>query len=150
MIGCGACFFQFLFSFLLKCIFLFILTCCFNLLFHAVTFIPANTLTLDQRWNNIDPQRSSTLFQRWYLIENESWVDIHLSTLLQRWQNNVETTLIEIRRINVGEPKFNVDAPKLFHCWYLVEKEGWVNVYSSALRKQHRNNFVNICCPDVH
>ena len=26
------------------------------------------------------------------MFENESWPDVHLSTLSQRWQNNVETT----------------------------------------------------------
>ena len=129
MIGCGACFFQFLLSFLLKCIFFFILTCCFNLLFHAITFIPANTLTLNQRWNNIDPQRSSTLLQRWYLIENESWADVHLSTLFQDWQNNIETTLIELLR-------FNVDEPKLFQRWNLVENESWADVCLSTLSFQ--------------
>ena len=73
--------------------------------------IPANTSTLNQRWNNIDRQRSSTLFQRWYLVENESWADVNLSTLFQRWQNNVETTLIELHW-------FNADDPMLFQHWY--------------------------------
>ena len=57
---------------------------------------PANTSTLNQRWNNVDRQRSSTLFQRWYLVENESWADVCLSTLFQCWQNNVDRfTLIQ-------------------------------------------------------
>ena len=41
------------------------------------------------------------LFQRWNLVENENWADVCLSTLSQRWQNNVETTLIELRWFNV-------------------------------------------------
>ena len=63
---------------------------------------PANTSTLNQRWNNVDRQRSSTLFQRWNLVENESWADVHLLTF-QRCQNNVETTLIELRWFNADD-----------------------------------------------
>ena len=133
---------------------------------------------MNQRWNNVDRQRSSRLFQRWYLVENESWADVHLSMLFQRWQNNFETTLIEWRWFNVSEPtlfqrrnldeneswteqnnvettlkellRFNVYDPMLFQCWYLVERESWVNICSSALRKQHWNNLVNTCCTDAH
>ena len=88
--------------------------------------IPANTSTLNQRWNNIDRQRSSTLFQRLYLVGNESWVNVCLSTLFQRWQNNVETTLIELRPLNVNDSM-------LFKRRYLVENESWTNAYLPAL-----------------
>ena len=98
----------------------------------TVTF-PANTSTLNRCWNNVDRQRSSTLFQRWYLVENESWADVHLSTLFQRWQNNVETTLIELRR-------FNVDEPMLFQRWNLVENESWADVCLSTLFQRWQNN----------
>ena len=67
-----------------------------------------------------------TLFQRWYLVENENWGDVHLSTLFQRWQNNVETMLIGLRR-------FNVDEPTLFQCWNLVENGSWANACLPAL-----------------
>ena len=87
---------------------------------------PANTSTLIQRWNNVDRQRSSTLFRRWYLVENESWADVHLSMLFQHWQNNVETTSIELRR-------FNVDKTTLFQRWNLVENESWADVCLSTL-----------------
>ena len=50
---------------------------------------------------NVDEQM---LFQRWNLVENESWADVCLSTLFQRWQDNVETTLTELRRFNVDDP----------------------------------------------
>ena len=33
--------------------------------------------------------------QRWYLVENESLVDVDLSMLFQPWQSNVKTTSIE-------------------------------------------------------
>ena len=97
---------------------------------------PANTSTVNQRWNNVDRQRSTMLFQRrqnnvettlielrwfnvnepallqcWNLVENESCANVCLSTFSQRWQNNVETTLIELRW-------FNVDDPMLFQRWY--------------------------------
>ena len=72
---------------------------------------PANRSTLNQRWNNVDRQSSSTLFERWYLVANESWADVCLLTLFRRWQKNFETTLIELRW-------FNVDDPMLFQRWY--------------------------------
>ena len=86
-----------------------------------------------QRWINVDRQRSSTLFQCWYLAENESWADVHLSTLFQRCQNNVKTTLIELRR-------FSVDEPTLFQRWNLVENESWVDVCLSTLFLRWENN----------
>ena len=98
----------------------------------TVTF-PANTSTLNRCWNNVDRQRSSTLFQRWYLVVNESWAEIHLSTLFQHWQNNVETTLIELRQ-------FNVDEPTLIKHWNLVENESWANVCLSTLFQRWQNN----------
>ena len=82
--------------------------------------------TLKQRW-------SSTLFKRWYLVENESWADVHLWTLFQRWQNSVETTWIELRG-------FNVDEPTLFQRWNLVENESWANVCLSTLFQRWQNN----------
>ena len=48
---------------------------------RKVFSIPANIWALNQCWNNLDRQRWSTLFQLWYLVENENWVDVHLSTL---------------------------------------------------------------------
>ena len=98
------------------------------------------TALIELRWFDVG---EPTLFQRWNLVENESWAGVCLSTVFQRWKNNVETTLKELHR-------FSVDDPKLLQCWYLVEKESWVNICSSALRKQHWNTFVNICCTDVH
>ena len=57
-----------------------------------------------QRWINIETTLIVNIHQRCYLVENESWADVHLSTLFQRWQNNVETTSIELHRFNVDEP----------------------------------------------
>ena len=104
---------------------------CFN--------IDKTTLIEWRRFNVDEP----TLFQRWNLVENESWANVCLSTLFQRWQDNVETTLIELRW-------FNVDDPMLFQRWYYVEKESWVNACSLVLRKQHWNILVNISCTEVH
>ena len=72
-------------------------------------------------------------YQRWYLVENESWADVHLSTLFQSWQNNVETTLMQLRR-------FNVDDPILFQRWNLNENESWVYVCLSTLFQRLQNN----------
>ena len=66
------------------------------------------------------------LFQRWNLVENESWANVFLLTLFQSWQNNVETTLKELRG-------FKVDEPMLFQRWYLVKDESWVNVETTLL-----------------
>ena len=35
----------------------------------GVHSFPANTSYLHQRWKNFDYQLSSTLFERWYLVE---------------------------------------------------------------------------------
>ena len=102
-----------------------------------------------QRWNNVDCQRSSTLLQRWYLVENKSWVDVHLSTLFQRWQKNIEATSTELRW-------FNINEPMLFQRWNLVEIESYrscFNVDKTTL-KQHWKNYVNStsitqCCFNV-
>ena len=145
---------------------------------------PANTSTLIQRWNNVDRQRSSTLFRRWYLVENESWADVHLSTLFkitfkQRWKNYVSSTSLKQRCFNVEiwlkmkvEPThvcrrcFNVDKTRwnnteritLIQCRYINVVStfifGWkwkLSLFigvASTLRKQHWNNFANICCTD--
>ena len=90
-----------------------------------------------QRWNNVDCQRSSTLFQHGYLVENESWADVHLSTLFQSWQNNVEATSTELRW-------FNIDEPILFQRWNLVEIESWADVCSSTLFQRWENNIERI------
>ena len=73
--------------------------------------LPANKSTLNQLWNDVDRrQRSSTLFQRWYLVENESVAEVCLSALFQRWQNNVETTLKELRwSMSMTKCCFNID-----------------------------------------
>ena len=103
------------------------------------TFIDVVSTLAKQRWSNID---RITLIQR-------RWTNV-ASTLIFGWKwklswsifINVETTLKELSWFNVADPI-------LFQCWYLVEKESWVNICSSALRKQHWKNFVNICCSDV-
>ena len=63
--------------------------------------------------------------QRWYLVENESLVDVDLSMLFQPWQNNVETTSTELRR-------FNVDELTLFQRWYWVDNGSWADVCLST------------------
>ena len=65
--------------------------CCFNV----------GKTTLKQQRFNVD---EVTLFQSWNLGEKESWADVCLSTLFQRWRNNVETILKKLSRSNVDGP----------------------------------------------
>ena len=92
-----------------------------------------STQQTHQRWNNVDHQRSSTLFQHWYFVENESWADVHFSTF-PRWEENVETTSIKLRR-------FNVYYQTLFQRWYLVENESWADLCLSTLFQRWQNNI---------
>ena len=85
----------------------------------------------------------STLFQRWYLVENESWLDVHVSTLFQHWQKNVQTTLTELRRFNVDVVSTLIVSSK----WNLSQRM-FIGV-ASTLRNQHLNNFIN-CCTNIH
>ena len=62
--------------------------------------IGKTTLIELRRFNVNEPM----LFQRWNLVENESWANVCLSMLFQRRQNNVETILTELRRFNFDDP----------------------------------------------
>ena len=50
----------------------------------------ASTLTKES-WRSIE--RITSVFQCWYLVENESWVNICSLELLRRWKNSIETNL---------------------------------------------------------
>ena len=76
--------------------------------------------------NNVDCQRLSKLFQRWYLVENESWADV-------RWQSNVDATSIEFGWFNVVEPM-------LFQHWNLVEIKRWADICLLKLFQRWQNN----------
>ena len=111
------------------------------------SFIDVVSRLAKQRWNNVD--RITSMQRLWTKVVSTlkfgwEWKlnRLCLSTLFQHWQNNAETTMKELRRLNIDS--------MLFQRWYLVEKESWVNVCLSVLRKQHWSNFVNICCTDVH
>ena len=71
------------------------------------------------------------------MADNESWTNVHLSTLFQRWQNSIETPLIELRR-------FNVDETKLFQLWDLVEDKTWADVCLLTLFQRWQNNVERI------
>ena len=86
-----------------------------------------------QRWNNVDRQCSSTLFRRWYLVENESWADVHLSTLFQRWQNNVD------RITSIQRRWTNVVSPLKFGWKWKLSRRMFIDVVST-LTKQRWNN----------
>ena len=109
--------------------------------------IPANTSTLKQHWSSTFINVVSTLIFSW----KWSWADVHLSTLFRRWQNNVETTSIELRRFNVDKTRcFNVET------WLKMKVEP-THVYRCCFNvdettlKQHWKNYVdstsiNQCC----
>ena len=85
-----------------------------------------------QRWSNVDRQHSSTLFQRWHLVENESWADVCLSTLFERRQG--------LWLIQSWCPS---DVSTLiFGCKWKLSRPMFIG-FASALRKQHWNNLVN-------
>ena len=86
-----------------------------------------------QRWINVDRQHSSTLFQRWYLVENESWANVHLSTWFQRWNNVDRITSIQRRWTKV------VSMLKFGWKWKLSRRI-FIDVVST-LTKQRWNNF---------
>ena len=96
---------------------------------------------------NVDLQRWSTSFRRWYLVENESWVDAHLST-------HIGKTTLKQRRQNYVDSRFNVDKITLFQRWNLVENESWTEVMFvevGSTLKQHLKNYrdstsINQCC----
>ena len=82
-----------------------------------------------QRWNNVDKHTSaqlsfSTKFQRWNIFYRR-WIYVILSTLFQRCFANVETTSINVRRlnfhfqpnINVKTTLMNVDNQRWCVCW---------------------------------
>ena len=60
---------------------------------HVNKLFPANESTSNQNWKKVDCQHSSTLLQRWYLVENESWANIYLATLFQHWIEVIFSTL---------------------------------------------------------
>ena len=82
-----------------------------------------------QRWINVATTLIVNIHQRCF----KSCANVHLTTLFQRWQNNLETMLIELRR-------FNVDEPTLFQHWNLVENESWADVCLSTLFQRWQNN----------
>ena len=84
--------------------------------------------TLKQHWLNY--VYSTSVNQRCFNVEFWLKMKFEATYVYQRCFNFDKTTLKKLRR-------FNVDDPMLFRCWYLVEKESWVNICSSALRKQH-------------
>ena len=85
--------------------------------------------TLKQRWSSTFINVVSTLIFGWkWKLSRRTFIDV-VSTL----KNNVETTLIELRR-------FNVDEPMLFHRWNLVENESWADVCLPTLFQRWQNN----------
>ena len=96
--------------------------------YKRLYYVPVHTSTSNQRWNNVDHQCSSTLFKLLYLVENENWTDVYLSTLFQLWNEVVFSTLKLVRKSWKKyhqncvwyQPKFNVFSTlnsTLNQCW---------------------------------
>ena len=84
------------------------------------------TTSTDLPQFNVD---EPTFFPHWSLVKNESWAEVCLSALLQRWQNNIDRiTLIQCLWL------------MRFQRWYLVKNGSWVNICSSTLLWRWENN----------
>ena len=84
------------------------------------------TTSIDLPQFNVDEPR---FFPHWSLVKNESWAEVCLSALLQRWQNNIDRiTLIQCLWL------------MRFQRWYLVKNGSWVNICSSTLLWRWENN----------
>ena len=86
---------------------------------HAKTTVYNANITFEKQWQIFNRELDHLLannkysfrmneynqqtHQRWCLVENESWAGVCLSTLFHHWQNNVETTLIELCWFNVDD-----------------------------------------------
>ena len=85
------------------------------------------TTSIDLPQFNVD---EPTFFPHWSLVKNESWAEVCLSALLQRWQNNIDRiTLIQCLWL------------MWFQRWYLVKNGSWVNICSSTLLRRWGNNI---------
>ena len=87
------------------------------------------TTSIDLPQFNVD---EPTFFPHWSLVKNESWAEVCLSALLQRWQNNIEQ-----HRQNYVDSMF---MTLWFQRWYLVKNGSWVNICSSTLHWRWENN----------
>ena len=68
-------------------------------------FNAVSSTSKQRRWTNVSStfnvNQISTLKQQWFIdVESTPWINIILSTLLQRCFANVETTSINVRRLN--------------------------------------------------
>ena len=94
----------------------------------------------DERWRStlnqrcVDRQRSSTLFQRWYFVENESWADVHFSTLCQCWQNNTEST--PIKTTSIQRRLLNVVSTLIFGWKWKLSRRMFTDVVSTFTKQR--------------
>ena len=128
---------------------------------HFITVVfPAITLQTHQRWNNVDRQRSSTLMFGWkWKLSRRTFIDVVSILSKQRWNNVDGITSIQRRWTNVVSTlKFGWKWKFSRHMFMDVVSTLRLNFVStlilgwkgSLLRKQHWNNFVNICGTEVY
>ena len=80
----------------------FIHFCCSFLKSSKAFSVPANTSTLNQRWNNVDCQNSSTLIFGWkWKLSRRTFIDVVSTLTKQRWNNVDRITSIQRRWTNV-------------------------------------------------
>ena len=97
---------------------------------------PANTSTLNQHWNNVDPQRSSTWFGWKWELSRRTFIDV-VSTLAKQHGNNIHRiTSIQRRWTKV------VSTLQVGWKWKLIRRI-LIDVVST-LTKQRRNNIKRI------
>ena len=109
-------------------------------------FNVGKTTLIELRWFNVD---EPMLFQRWNLVQNETWADVCLSTLFQRWNNTDKTTLKQQWQNYVDQRWWPNVVSTLIVSWkWNLSQRMFIRV-ASRLRKQHLNNFIN-CFTNVH
>ena len=129
------------------------LVCKRQKVFSLTTWIPANTSTLNQRWNNVNRQRSSTKMKMKMKVQ-QRWNNVDRITSIQgRWTNVVSTLkfgwkwkLSQRMFIDVvstlTKQRWNyVDRVTLTQCW-------WPNVFFNVgirLKRKVESTHIHRC-----
>ena len=78
---------------------------------------------------------SQQTYQRWYLVENKSWTDVHLSTLFQHWQmKQRQQNYVDLMSMNQCcfsveiWLKFKLEPTYVYWRCFNVSRQGWNNI----------------------
>ena len=69
--------------------------------FPSVCLIVSNDIRYPAGISPLNQRQTSTLKQRWIMVGFDSWMDVEMTTLNQRWLADVESTSITWRWFNV-------------------------------------------------